>query len=423
MKRLIPMAGLAALLLFATWLLTEKEVWKKQDAVEGSLRAALADLRSVELPHVRFAPRDGVWRTSSGQMVRAEALQEFQRSLEAFHFARVLDPSEGGGSREDFFGEGVNFKLNGTTFTLGDLAPSGDVFYFGMEGEPGVRVVDLREMGSLATADTENVLQEAKYQRLRDLFLANEHAWRETRLTLLTRLGSFRSWTDGERRLDAPALGARPWAEPLLKAFQAGLLSLHRQGEELAHKPAGKPALASWRFLEGKEETVWEFYAHPSLPLLYVWVASLGRAFPVDEPSSALLRRFPARLIDKPSNLTLRPQPPTHARLVQGRDSWEAEVVAGRWTFRPSSLDEEKAVGLLNFFSAPQTFAHVSLLAPTECRTLAAGAKFAVTLGAETWHWLSVPGGHALLECGLNVALGFFPPLDSGFDFVSLKKP
>lgn len=413
MKKNLLLAGLLGLLLTATWLLSEKKIFQQQNPGESVLQTALKEAQTIQLPHVQLALEDGVWSTASGEVVRGELMGELRRDLNALRVARTLTSTSLKNRDQEFFSHPVPFALGPTHFVLGDLSPSGDSFYFALEKSLDVYVVDLTAMGSSAVTDQENLLQMAKYQRLKDLLTLAERAWFDRRLVALARLGDFSRWQSGNLSLDAHALGQKSWGPPLVQAMQAGLLSLQVKGEIRQTQPTQRAALADWVFTKERGEERWEFFQHETLPVLSVWIAERGKSYPLDEESSDFVRRFPATLINRPFKLRLAPAG-SHLDFIEG---------SKRASSAPEAFDPVQLGAFSEFFTTPQSFERAQILAVGDCAAMAKGVPYQILVGDEIWHPFRVKGALVFLECGSGVALSWSLPLESTLDFASLRKP
>lgn len=406
MRRLLVLATTLAVLLGLTWILTESGWLDTATSFDKKLASALAQARSYQLPQARLEQVDGVWRTGQGEIARAEVLTELHHSLERLRIARVVDAVA---DRREFFSEGLRFKVNEVEFEWGDMAPSGDSFFLGVVGDPQVYVVDLYDMGSLAAVDDERVLLQAKYQRLRDLLLYPEDRWREERLLPLLQFGKFRRWRKGELELSATTLSQTPWGTAIIQAFLSGLQSLRVKGAIQTQKPDKPSRIPSWSFdVDEKTTVTWEFFEHPSIDLIYVWVPHLGKAYPLDIESSEFLQRFPERLIGKSFSMVLG---------VAGEKAKLLE--AGQTVTGENSAT--KAVQ--RFLQTAQTFEHVTLLSAGDCKQLADTAQFSTIIGGQTFDWRRVSGGWAILHCAAGLSWTWSLPLDSAMDFATLGSP
>lgn len=404
-KLLLLMAALAGLL-GVTWVLTESGWLTSATDFDKTLARALAQAHSYQLPQARLAQVDGVWRTGQGEIARAEVLTELHQSLERLRVARVIDSVE---DRREFFSDGLRFTVNDVEFEWGDLAPSGDSFFLGIVGDPRVYVVDLYDMGSLAAVDDERILLQAKYQRLRDLLLYPEDRWREERLLPLLQFGKFRRWRKGELELSATTLSQAPWGTAIIQAFLSGLQSLRVKGAIQTQKPEKPSRIPSWSFEVDEKTTVtWEFFEHPSIDLIYVWVPHLGKAYPLDIESSDFLQRFPERLIGKSFSMVL------------GVPGEAAELLEAGQTV---TVENSATKAVQRFLQTAQTFEHVTLLSAGDCRQLADTAQFAAVIGGQRFDWRRVAGGWAVLNCAAGLSWTWSLPLDSAMDFARLVAP
>lgn len=401
-KNLLLFAALVALL-GLTWILTESGVFSSTSRFDDLLASAMKNPQKIELPLVELYVKDGVWLTGAGEVARAEILDEWHKSMEAIRIARVISKPP---VKKDFFGQEIRFTIDEQIFEFGDLAPSNDSFYLSVPGDPDVYVVDLYDMGSMAVADDEKVLLQAKYQRLRDLLLYPEDRWREERLLPLLRLAGFSHWEKGELMLDGNELKDRPWGLAVMKAFSAGLQSLLVKGPIITQKPTGASLLEPWSFIQSDgSKFVWEFYQHTSLDLLYVWVPHLGKAYPLDEPSSTLLKSFPERLVDKMFQMTFNPSKETTSFHVAGK-------------LLKESTHTSKAVQ--QFLQSEQTFSQLSLLTDADCRTLETKSTFAVQIGTLHYGFRRLDKAWNILDCESGLSWMWSVPLESEMDFASL---
>ena len=243
MKKNLLLLALLASLLGLTWILTESGVLSSKSRLEELLVDALKNPQRIELPMAELYSKDGVWLTGAGEVARAEVLDEWHKSMEAIHIARVIPKPP---VKKDFFTQEIRFTIDDQIFEFGDIAPSNDSFYLSVPGDPDVYVVDLYDMGSMAVADDEKVLLQEKYQRLRDLLLYPEDRWREERLLPLVRMAGFSHWEKGELMLDGNELKDRPWGIVVMNAFSAGLQSLVVKGPIMNQKPTGISLLEPW---------------------------------------------------------------------------------------------------------------------------------------------------------------------------------
>jgi hypothetical protein len=399
MKKNLLLLAMLVSLLGLTWMLTESGVFSSKSRLEELLVDALKSPQKIELPLAELYVKDGVWLTGAGEVARAEVLDEWHKSMEAIHIARVIPNPP---VKRDFFNQEIRFTIDDQVFEFGDIAPSNDSFYLSVPGDPDVYVVDLYDMGSLAVADDEKVLLQQKYQRLRDLLLYPEDRWREERLLPLLRLGGFSHWEKGELMLDGNALKDRPWGLVVMKAFSAGLQSLVVKGPIMTQKPTGISLLEPWTFIQSDgSKFVWEFYQHKSLDLIYVWVPHLGKAYSLDEPSSTLLKFFPERLMDTMFQMSFNPNKETATFYVAGK------VVA-----------ESKAVQ--QFLQSEQTFNQLTLMSEEDCQLLEKQSRFEVRIGALHYGFRRLDKAWNILDCENGLSWMWSVPLDSQMDFVNL---
>lgn len=416
MKKNLLLTCVLVLVLGITFLLTETDIVRPRPQVEIQLQEALKVIRKIQLPQASFEQTAGVWRSSAGDIVKAELLDELHKSLEQFQVVRTLEGVDV--PVDNFFAEALRVKLNGEEFLIGEMTPAQDGFYFGRTGDRHVYVVDLNAMGSLAVADDNHQLQLAKFQRLRDLLMLPEDRWRENRLVALTALGSFTEWKAGDIILRARQWGDYPWGDTLVQRVQAGLASLVLKGTILRKKPMGK-IFETWQFTQGKKTISWEIYSHPVHHIYLIWDESEGKAYPLDEPSSALLKEFPRTLVNAPLRLDLATSNWREATVDQRAKTWKANREGSEWRVDPPN---PKVQSLLQFMEQSQNFEQVKLLTPQECQTLALGSTFGVTVGEAHWRWLTVPQGRVLLECRAGIALSWRLPLESAIDFATLEE-
>lgn len=403
MKKNLILLGMLVVLLGLTWLVTESGLLSSKPRLEELLVNSLKNPQKIELPFAELYVKDGVWLTGAGEVARAEVLDEWHKSMEAIHIARVIEkPAE----KKDFFSQELRFTIDDQVFEFGDMAPSNDSFYLSVPGDPDVYVVDLYDMGSMAVADDEKVLLQAKYQRLRDLLTYPEDRWREERLLPLLRLAGFSHWEKGELMLDGNELKERPWGLVVMKAFSAGLQSLTVKGPIINQKPAGVSLLEPWNFIQSDGKKLrWEFYQHNSLDLLYVWVPDLGKAYPLDEPSSTLLKFFPERLMDRLFQLTFNPEKEETTFHISGK-------------LLKKDTGASKAVQ--QFLQSEQTFNQLSLLAETDCRELEKQSRFVVQIGKLHYAWRRLDKAWNILDCESGLSWMWSVPLESQLDFANL---
>lgn len=402
-KNLFLFVGLVALVSL-TWVLTESGWLSNTPRLEELLVQSLKNPQRIELPAAELYVKDGVWLTGAGEVARAEVLDEWHKSMEAIHIARVIEKPE---NKKEFFTQELRFTIDEQIFEFGDLAPSNDSFYLSVPGDPDVYVVDLYDMGSMAVADDEKVLLQAKYQRLRDLLQYPEDRWREERLLPLLRLSGFSHWEKGELRLDGNELKDRPWGLAVMKAFSAGLQSMLVKGPIMSQKPTGISLLEPWNFIQSDGSTsTWEFYQHNSLNLVYVWVPSLGKAYPLDEPSSTLIKFFPERLIDRLFQMNFNP----------AKDSAVFHV-AGKLV----KTETPKSKAVQQFLLSEQTFNQLSMLSEEDCRVLEKRASFMAQIGTLHYAFRRLEKGWNILECDTGLSWTWSVPLESQMDFATLE--
>ncbi len=390
-------------LLSLTWMLTESGWFSSKPRLEELLVESLKNPQKIELPMAELYVIDGVWLTGAGEVARAEVLDEWHKSMEAIHIARVIEkPAD----KKEFFGQEIRFTIDDQIFEFGDLAPSNDSFYLSVPGDPDVYVVDLEDMGSMAVADDEKILLQAKYQRLRDLLLYPEDRWREERLLPLLRLAGFSHWEKGDLRLDGNELKERPWGMAIMKAFSAGLQSLIVKGPIMAQKPTGISLLEPWKFVQGDGASVtWEFYQHKSLDLVYVWVPHLGKSYPLDEPSSALVKFFPERLMDRMFQMNFNPEKAAAVFHVDGK-------------LLKKETPASKAVQY--FMLSEQTFNVLTMMTEDDCRALEKQSRFVVQIGTLHYAWRRLEKSWNILECSTGLSWNWSVPLESPLDFANL---
>jgi|GEM_PF-2879351 len=402
-KNLFLFVGLIALVSL-TWVLTESGWLSSTSRLEELLVQSLKNPQRLELPAAELYVKDGVWLTGAGEVARAEVLDEWHKSMEAIHIARVIERPE---NKKEFFTQELRFTIDEQIFEFGDLAPSNDSFYLSVPGDPDVYVVDLYDMGSMAVADDEKVLLQAKYQRLRDLLQYPEDRWREERLLPLLRLAGFSHWEKGELRLDGNELKERPWGLAVMKAFSAGLQSLLVKGPIMTQKPTGISLLEPWNFIQSDGSTsTWEFYQHNSLDLVYVWVPSLGKAYPLDEPSSTLIKFFPERLIDRLFQMNFNPAKDPAVFHVNGK------LVKG---------DSAQTKAVQQFLLSEQTFNQLSMLSEEDCRVLEKKNSFMAQIGTLHYAFRRLEKGWNILECVTGLSWTWSVPLESQMDFARLE--
>jgi hypothetical protein len=405
MKRLLILFAVLCSLLGLTWFLTETGIFEKKTPFEEALHKELKNIKSYTLP-VASLSQDmyGIWRTSAGEVVRSELLDELHRSLESISISRVINHFKNPTERVEYFPTKDTFKLNNIIFEWGSLSPSGDSFYLGIQGHPEVYVADLTAMGSLAVGDNENVLMQAKYQRLRDLIFYPERGWQETRLLPLLQMYGFKHWRKGTLKLDGDILAQRSWGEEIKKFFIAALQSLEVQGEIIKVKPQGDPAFASWVFESVGEAMVWEFYEHKNIDIIYVWIPSLAKGYPLNGESSELLQKFPERFVDRPFSMTLNPL------------SENMEV------FHKGDLIKTKSPvygALMKFFQLKQNFDHLTFLSVKDCNELKTPLE--VRVNSTVYNLRKVTGGWAIMDCELGLVWTWSLPLESDMDFDTLN--
>jgi len=400
MKRNLQLIALLLGLLGITWVITESGWLDSRSKLEIALKAALANPREIELPLAFLKVQQGVWRTAEGEIARAEILDELHNSLAGIQIAREIEHVE---SRKAFFSNELRFRIDDHVFEFGDLVPSNDGFYLGMVGDPKVYVVDLTQMGSLAVADENGLLQQAKYQRLRDLLLFPEDGWRDSRLTALLELNQFASWDRGQKSYVAHELTQLPWGKVVLDGFSANLRSLVVRGSILQEVPKTKKLPGVWNFklTDGKSLT-WEFYEHPSLDLIYVWVPQRARAYPLDEESSFHVKRFPAPLIGRMFNMTFNPQ-----------------VETPEFTRAGKAVVNERTKLVENFLKTEQTFSELRLVDEL-CEEQIKEAKFKVRIGSLNYAWVRQEKEWRIFDCAHGVEWRWKVPLDSGLEFANL---
>ena len=399
MKKNLLLLAMLVSLLGLTWILTESGVFSSKSRLEELLVDALKNPQKIELPMAELYSKDGVWLTGAGEVARAEVLDEWHKSMEAIRIARVIPKPP---VKKDFFTQEIRFTIDDQVFEFGDIAPSNDSFYLSVPGDPDVYVVDLYDMGSLAVADDEKVLLQEKYQRLRDLLLYPEDRWREERLLPLVRLAGFSHWEKGELMLDGNELKDRPWGLVVMKAFSAGLQSLNVKGPIMTQKPTGISLLEPWTFIQSDgSKSVWEFYQHKSLDLVYVWVPHLGKAYPLDEPSSTLLKFFPERLMDKMFQMTFNPNKETVTFHVAGKLVAESKVVQ-------------------QFLQSEQTFNQLTLMSEEDCQLLEKQSRFEVRIGSLHYGFRRLDKAWNILDCENGLSWMWSVPLESQMDFATL---
>jgi hypothetical protein len=399
MKKNLLLFAMLVSLLGLTWILTESGAFSSKPRLEELLDDALKNPQKIELPFAELYVKDDVWLTGAGEVARAEVLDEWHKSMEAIHIARVIPKPP---VKKDFFTQEIRFTIDEQVFEFGDMAPSNDCFYLGIPGDPDVYVVDLYDMGSLAVADDEKVLLQAKYQRLRDLLLYPEDRWREERLLPLLRLAGFSHWEKGELKLDGNELKERPWGLVVMKAFSAGLQSLVVKGPIINQKPAGISLLEPWTFIQSDgSRFVWEFYQHKSLDLIYVWVPQFGKAYPLDEPSSSLLKVFPERLMETMFQMRFNPNKEAVSFHVAGKLVPENKVVQ-------------------QFLQSEQTFNQLTLMSDEDCELLEKQSRFEVQIGTVHYGFRRVDKAWNILDCENGLSWMWSVPLESPMDFATL---
>lgn len=424
MKQNLWLSAILAALLGITWLVTEKQVLEEIPPAQTALRNALVNAKRISLPEAKLLQdASRVWRTSDGEVVRAEYLQELSKMIEQIKVAKALSPRELGSGKDAFFTNSHRIGLDDFELVLGDLTPTGESFYFTVTGAEEVYLADLQEMASAAVADTDNLLQREKYHRFIDLVTLPEARWKENRLGALTQFGSFKAWKSGELSLVISELKGRPWAELILSSFQRGIASLTVQGPILKSRPAKHARIEDWVFtLEDGTQASWEFYDHPSLELIYVWIPRLGKAYPLSQESSDFLKSFLPRLMPQSFPLVLSSAPATSLRLQEEGQVWTVlEGPDRKLQFSPSTINAADAELVLDFFTTKQTFDHLTLLSPRDCQKLTAGARLKVITPEATWALLPVKGGSVFLECQAGIAIGWGKPENSALNFNSLR--
>lgn len=423
MKKNLWLLGILCGVLFLTWLITEQHIFSSTPVIETEFAQSIKSAKRILLPNAELAEVEGVWRLRDGEIARADYLQELHRSLEQIKVSKTIT-LDAGKTTVEYFSAPVTIKLDDHEYIIGDLSATGESFYFTAKGSQGIYLVDLNEMGSVAVADSQNLLQREKYHRLRDLIQVSENGWRERRLAALTQFGSFRSWRSGEYSLIAAELKAKPWGELLVQALQAGIASLEVQGNVLKERPAKHASVGDWVFtLEDGSEASWEFFEHPTLELVYVWIPRLKKAYPLGQTSSDFLKDFIPRLIDRPFPLTLHPTPLSEAQLSEGKDQWKVSVNArDEKTFSPASIDVTAGETLLHFFRSQQNFDSLTLLAPKDCQRMLVGMRFGFKTPDMSWGILPVPGALVFLECSTSIALSWGLDRDSQMDIKTLRK-
>lgn len=404
MKKNLILFIVFAVLLTLTWLLTEGHLSPRRPQLERELQAVLENPTRIELPAVELkVDKQGVWRTGSGEVARAEMLDEWHKSMEGLKIERVIEAPQ---NKKEFFSSGFEFSISEKKFLWGDLSPSGDSFYLGSPNDPDVYVVDLNQVGSLAVADDENNLLRAKYFRLKDLLSAPENLWREERLLALLQFASFEEWKKGDLSLNGARIASRYWGQEIMQAFVAGLQSLTVKGAILEQKPLQPSRVTPWVFtLNGGEKVRWEFFKHPQVDVLYVWVPHLSRAYPVDEASSSLLSQFPERLIQRPFQMQLSDGQEVISIRVKGKE-----------------VPENNRTKLVrDFYKTKQNFSVLSLLSQSECELLSRNQPFEVRVGEVTYVWRRMQEAWAILDCETGLAFTWSIPFQSDLDFVSLE--
>ncbi len=304
MNKIVLLGLILCSLLGVTWLLTESGQFDQSYEIEKKLQAALKSPNLYKLPQATLRFEDSHWQNAKGIVLRAELLDELHRSLESIKIHRVIkNPPE----RESFFANNITVQINDLELQWGEMSPSMDSFYLSLKGDPDVYVMDLNELGSMAVGDNENVLRQAKYQRMTDLLNFPEHGWQETRLFYVLRRSGFQHFNKGSINLDPVKLSQRFWGNEVIKKFVAGLQSLELLGEIQTSKPKGITVFENWKLAQPNGIIDdWQFFHHPQVDLIYVWVESLQKAFPLNEASSDLVKVFPERLIDKPFIMQLK---------------------------------------------------------------------------------------------------------------------
>lgn len=304
MKKILILSAILCSLLGLTWLLTESGQFSQSTELEKKLQAALRNPTLYKLPNATLSYVDSHWQSSQGIVLRAELLDELHRSLESIKVHRVLkNPPQ----KESFFSRNLVVQINDLELLWGDMSPAMDSVYLSLTGDPDVYVMDLNELGSMAVGDNENVLRQAKYQRLTDLLNFPEHGWEETRLFYILRRSGFQLFSKGEIRLDPVVLSRRFWGAEVMKSFVAGLQSLEIHGEIKNQKPQGVSVIENWTLTQSDGSLeVWQFFQHPQVDLIYVWIEALQKAFPLNEASTELVKSYPERLIDKPTLFQLK---------------------------------------------------------------------------------------------------------------------
>ncbi|MBY0515795.1 MAG: DUF4340 domain-containing protein [Bacteriovoracaceae bacterium] len=403
MKRNLTLGGILVFLLTLTWFLTEGEWVNEKTKFEIALTKAMQNPQSIQLPNALLEVVDGVWRTGSGEVARAEVLNELHKSLENIHVTRMIKSPP---NRKDFFSTGLKFRLDESHFEFGDLAPSGDSFFLSLAGDPDVYVIDLEDMGSLAVGDNENVLLHAKYSRLRDLLLYPEDSWRETKLLTLMRISAFDQWKKGDLSLDGMQLSQRSWGQSVMQGFLAGLHSLQVKGAILTQVPKHKSKIKSWVFqIKNDQSITWDFYDYPEVNALYVWVPHLGKAYPLDEDSSSLIQSFPERLYDRSTPMTL-----SKSKTNLSFSLPDGEVIN----------ENERTLLVQNFMHETQSFAGLDLLSINECKELTKQSQFVVNDGSVHYFWKRYPAGWSIFDCAIGIRWIWSLPLESKLDFASL---
>lgn len=417
MKKNFLLASLLSALLAVTWLLTEKKVFEATPITEKLLQEALTNARRIKLPNAELSEEKGVWRLTDGEMARADYLQELHKSLEQLKVSRTIKSS----NTEEFFTNPVLINLGQTEVIIGDLTATGESFYLKISGGKDVSVVDLQQMGSLAMADDDNLLQREKYNRLRDLILLPAPRWREIRLVALTQFVAFKNWQASDYFLSVGEVTNKPWGMAIIKALQAGISSLEVSGNIINEKPKKHSKIDDWVFtLDDQSLAVWEFYNHPDVELIYVWIPRLGKGYPLDQGSSDFIKGFVPKLINKPFQLTIYPQISDSAELIEGNEKWDMTLENGEWISN-KAINKENAHSMLAFFSKNENFDYLSLLSAKDCQKIQDGANFKVKIQDDIWGVLKVKGALVFLECSTRIALGWSLPLDSSMDFASLR--
>lgn len=417
MKKNLILASLLALLLVVTWLLTEKNIFSETPLAENQIQKALESAKRIKLPNAELNEIAGVWRLEDSELARADYLLELHKSLEQLKVSRVIS----GKDASEFFTSPLKIEIDKQEITFGDISATGESFYLQVSGSRDVFVIDLQEMASLAMADDDNLLQREKYNRLRDLISLPSFRWREKRLAALTQFVSFKSWKAGEYELNVAKVTSKPWGMTIMQALQAGISSLEVAGNIIKEKPKKHASMEDWSFtLEDESVAVWEFYQHPDLELIYVWIPRLSKGYPLDQGSSDFIRGFVPKLINKPFTLSIYPELLTTAQLQEGSDVWSVNLGREGWNSdRP--INEKNAQAILEFFSSKQHFDSLSLLGSKDCEKIQSGARFKLKVNNDLWGILPVKGALIFLECTTHVALSWSLPLESSMDFATLR--